>query len=80
MIIDDVLNAKSAEVDPMDKDLVLNLIGLNFEPGPDGTGRVILTFSGDGALAFDVEALSIKLKDVSRPYVARAGTAPVHPD
>lgn len=79
LIIDNVLAPKTSGIDPSDKDLVLNLLGIGFEAGADGAGRVVLNFSGDGALAFDVEALEVKLKDVSRPYKARAGAAPSHP-
>ena len=78
LVIDNVLTIKSADIDPADKDLVLNIIGLAFEPGEDCAGRLVVTFSGDGALALDVEALDVKLKDVSRPYQARAQSAPAH--
>jgi hypothetical protein len=63
-----------------DKDTVLSLLGIGFEPGNDGTGRVILTFAGDGALALDVECLDITLTDVTRPYIAPSKSAPEHPE
>ena len=77
-VIDNVLAIKSADIDPADKDLVLNIIGVTFEPGEDCAGRLVVTFSGDGALALELEALDVKLKDVSRPYQARAKSAPAH--
>jgi hypothetical protein len=40
---------------------------------------VILTLAGDGALALEVEALEVTLKDVTRPYAAPSGHAPGHP-
>ncbi|KKM80919.1 hypothetical protein LCGC14_1335040 [marine sediment metagenome] len=43
------------------------------------TGRVILTLAGDGAIALDVEALEVTLRDVTRPYIAPSGKAPQHP-
>ena len=58
----------------------LSLLTVGFEPGEDGTGRVVLTLAGDGALAFDVEALEVTLKDVTRPYADPAGRAPEHPE
>jgi hypothetical protein len=64
---------------PGSADTVLSLLSLAWEPGPDGTGRVTLTFAGDGAVAVTVEALEASLRDVSRPYAAPSGKAPGHP-
>ncbi len=61
-------------------DVVLSLLAVRFEQdgeGPDG--RVVLTFAGDGAIALDVEALEVVLRDVTRPYGAPSGKAPAHP-
>ncbi len=58
---------------------MLSLLTLGWEPGEDGTGRLILTFSGDGAVALEVEALNLVLQDVTRPYRAPSGRAPGHP-
>lgn len=59
-------------------DMVLSLLSLTFEPGPDGAGHVLLTLSGDGAIRVAVEALDVQLCDVTRPYVAPSGKAPHH--
>lgn len=61
-------------------DLVLSLLTVSFEPGEDGTGRVVLTLAGDGAIAIDVEALEVVLRDVTRPYVAPSKKVPTHDD
>jgi hypothetical protein len=42
----------------------------------DGTGRITLILAGDGAVAVDVEALEVTLKDVTTPYVATSGKTP----
>lgn len=63
-----------------DADTVLSLLTLAFEPGEDGSGRMILTFAGDGAVAVEVEAINITLQDVTRPYLAPSGKAPEHPE
>jgi hypothetical protein len=39
----------------------------------DGAGRITLVLAGDGAVAVDVEALEVTLKDVTAPYVATSG-------
>jgi hypothetical protein len=51
---------------------------MEFTPGADGTGRIALTFAGDGAVALAVEALDVRLDDVTRPYRAPSGKVPRH--
>ena len=51
-----------------------------WQPGTDGTGRLLLEFAGDGTLATEVECINVELRDVTRPYRAVSGKAPVHPD
>ena len=80
LVISDVLNVARQGIDPRDGDTVLSLLSLTFEPGADGTGRVVLTVAGDGAIALDVECLDVTLRDVTRPYRAPSGAAPSHPD
>ncbi|WP_166417464.1 DUF2948 family protein [Cochlodiniinecator piscidefendens] len=80
LLVEDVLNVKSQGVERGDADTVLSLLSVEFEPGEDGTGRVVLTLAGDGAIALDVEVLDVALKDVTRPYVAPSKQAPKHDD
>ncbi len=76
----DVAKVRSQGVDRSQKDLVLSLLSIDFEPGDDGTGRLLFTLAGDGAIALDVEALDVTLQDVTRPYVAPSKTTPHHPE
>ncbi|MBC7158112.1 MAG: DUF2948 family protein [Rhodobacteraceae bacterium] len=78
LVIGDVLGVARQGIDPRDPDLVLSLLDLGFEPGPDGTGRLLLTLAGDGAVAVEVECLNVTLTDVTRPYRAPSGKAPRH--
>ena len=78
--IDDVVKVASQGVDRRDTDIVLSLLTIDFEPGEDGTGRLVLTLAGDGAIAVDVETLDLTLQDVTRPYLAPSGKAPGHPE
>lgn len=80
LAINDVMGVTQQGIDARDADTVLSLLALTFEPGEDGTGRLILTFAGDGAIAVDVEALNITLQDVTRPYRAPSGKVPSHPE
>lgn len=79
LLIGDVLRVQSDGIDRADRDLVLELLALVWQPGEDGTGRVLIEFAGDGTLAADVECLNIELRDVTRPYYAPSGHAPSHP-
>lgn len=79
LAIEDVQGVQSQGIDRSDGDTVLSLLTLAFAPGSDGGGRLEIMLAGDGAIAIDVEALEITLRDVTRPYSARSGKAPGHP-
>ena len=78
LVIEDVLRVQTQGFDRADKDLVLSVLSLDFTPGEDGAGRVTLVLAGDGAIALDVEALDLRLDDVTRPYRAPSGKVPQH--
>jgi len=80
LVIDDVLGVQSQGIDRADKDMILSLLAVAFEPGADGAGRLVLTLAGDGAIALNVEALDVTLKDVTKPYVAPSRKVPDHPE
>jgi len=70
LVVDEVVGVRSQGIMPGDGTLILSLMSLGFEPGEDGTGTVLLTLAGDGAVSADVEALDITLRDVTKPYTA----------
>lgn len=76
--VQSVLTVRRSGFDPSDTDQVISLLGLTFEPGADGAGRVVLTLAGDGAIGVDVECLDVTLVDVTRPYQSVSGKAPDH--
>lgn len=80
LLVSDVLSVASTGIDRSDRDTVLSLLSLEWQEGEDGMGRVQLVLAGDGAVAVDVECLGLILKDVTRPYIAPSGQAPVHKD
>lgn len=80
LLIRDVASVSSQGFDRKDTDLVLSLLTVSFEPSEDGTGDVLVTLSGDGALRCAVECLDLVLSDVTRPYVAPSRRTPSHPD
>lgn len=78
LVIDNVLRVASQGLDRRDRDTVLSLLSVSFEPGEDGAGHVLLTLAGDGAVRLTVEALEVMLRDVTRPYRAPSGQVPGH--
>ncbi len=80
LVFDSVLSVASQGIDRSDKDMVMSLLSVDFEPADDGAGQVMLTLAGDGAIRLTVEALDVTLKDVTRPYQAPSGQAPHHPE
>lgn len=78
LVVDNVLRVASQGIDRHEKDMILSLLAIAFEPGQDGAGHVLLTLAGDGAIRLEVEALEVTLKDVTRPYGAPSGKAPDH--
>ncbi len=78
LVVDNVLGVASQGVDRGDKDVILSLMSVTFEPGEDGTGHVLLTLAGDGAIRLEAETLEVSLRDVTRPYRAPSGKAPDH--
>jgi hypothetical protein len=80
LVVEDVLAVRSSGVDPADREMLLSLLSLGFEPTGEGGGALTLTLAGDGAIALEVEWLDVTLTDVTRPYLAPSGKAPAHPD
>ncbi len=79
LVVDEAMAVRTQGIDRADRDTVLSLLDIGWEAGEDGTGRVLLTLAGDGAIAIEVEALDVTLRDVTRPYLAPSGKAPNHP-
>jgi hypothetical protein len=79
LVVDEAMAVRTQGIDRADRDTVLSLLDIGWEAGDDGTGRVLLTLAGDGAIAIEVEALDVTLRDVTRPYLAPSGKAPDHP-
>jgi len=80
LVVDDVIKVASQGFDRSNTDLILSLLSLEFVPAEDGAGRLELMLAGDGAIALQVEALDVTLKDVTRPYIAPSRKVPAHPE
>lgn len=80
LVFENVQKVASQGITGAERDMILSLLSVDFEPTTDGAGNVTVTLAGDGAIRLDVEALEVRLRDVTRPYRAPSGNAPVHPD
>ncbi|WBU65047.1 DUF2948 family protein [Paracoccus aerodenitrificans] len=80
LVVSDITGLRSDGIDRGNADEVLSLLALVWQPGADGTGRLMLEFAGDGTIAVDAECVSIDLRDVTRPYIAPSGHMPRHDD
>ena len=74
---DRVLACKCRDVAPTEKELVLNLLAVEFEPGDAPAGQVTLIFSGGAALRLQVECLEAELADLGPVWTTT--TCPGHP-
>ncbi|WP_299142883.1 DUF2948 family protein [uncultured Tateyamaria sp.] len=80
LAFDHVLRVASQGIDRSDTDMILSLLSVEFEPGADGAGDILLTLAGDGAIRLSVETIEATLKDVTRPYIAPSKSVPKHDD
>jgi len=80
LVVDNVLSVASQGLDRDDKDVILSLMSITFDPSEDAGGRLLLTLAGDGAIRLGIEALDLTLRDMTRPYIAPSKKTPEHPE
>jgi len=78
LVIGSVLKAGGTGIDPQDKESIFSVLSIVFEPESDAAGEIVIALSGYGEIRLKVECLDVKLTDMSRPYKARATSAPTH--
>lgn len=78
LVIENVLGVSSQGIDRNEADTILQILSASFESGENIDGHVTLTLAGDGAIRAQVEAMEVRLRDVTRPYRAPSGKAPDH--
>ena len=61
---------KCRDLDPLDKDAVLNLLAVEFAERDAPAGTVTLTFSGGAAIRLEVECLEAELVDLGEVFSA----------
>jgi Protein of unknown function (DUF2948) len=80
LVVQDALAVRSQGIDRGDRDTILSLLALEFQPDAEGAGVLTLVLAGDGAVALQIETLDVALSDVTRPYLAPSGKVPKHPE
>lgn len=73
-----VLAARARGVDASAPDAAFSLLDVMFIPTEECAGSVRILLAGGGEVALEVEALEIRVTDVTRPWKARG--APAHED
>lgn len=73
-----VQKAQLQAINLAQRDTVLSLLALQFEPGVEPSGHVTLIFSGQSAVRLTVESIELALEDLGPAWAA--SQAPVHPD
>jgi hypothetical protein len=71
-----VMALRCRNVQPANKDAVLNLLAVEFDETDAPAGAVTLIFSGDAALRLEVECIECELADLGPTWDAKA--RPVH--
>lgn len=68
---DHVLKVASTGFDRSDREAVLNLLSVAFEPGDAPAGVVVLTFSGGAGIRLEVECVDAQMRDLGERWTTR---------
>lgn len=80
LAFDTVTAVATNGIDRKDKEMILSLLTIEFQPLEEPSGFILLTLAGDGAIRLAVETIEVTLKDVTKPYAAPSKHTPKHPD
>ena len=78
LIIDNVLNISSQGIDRSDSTAPLNLLNFDLKKTKKNIFLTLL-LSNFGAIKFELDAIELSIKDVTRPYKAYSENIPFHP-
>jgi hypothetical protein len=65
-------------IDRSNKDMVLSLLAVTFQPGTEPAGTIDLVFSGHAAMQLEVECIEAQLSDLAAAW--ETGSRPAHAD
>lgn len=69
---DDVRAAQFLRLKADARDAVVEILAIRFEPGEDGSGRVVIDLAGGGAIRLEVDSINAYLNDISDPWRTRS--------
>ncbi len=67
-----VNNVKVLGLDRSDREVVISLLAILFEPGEEPGGTIELVFAGDGAIRLEVECVEAQLSDMPAAWEAKS--------
>jgi hypothetical protein len=70
--VENVLKVQSARIRQDAKDAVLSLLALTWSQRDGGDGELSLTFAGGGTIRLEVEAIDVRLHDLTGAWPAKA--------
>jgi len=73
-----VNNVKVSGINRSEKETILSLLAVMFEPTDEPSGEIELVFAGDGAIKLQVECIEAQLADMPAAWAAKA--RPNHDD
>jgi len=73
-----VTGVKLSGINRSDKETILSLLTVLFEPADGPSGEIELVFAGDGAIKLEVECIEVQLADMPAAWAAKA--RPNHDD
>lgn len=68
---DRVTGARVSGIERTNKEMVLSLLAVLFEPGEEPGGEIELVFAGDGAIRLSVECIEAQLSDMPAAWEAK---------
>lgn len=69
---EDVARVRTQALDLGNKDAVVAILAVGFEPdGEDGAGTITISLGGGGAIALTVEAINAAAEDLSAPWATQ---------
>ncbi len=78
LLIDNVIALRSAGLDIRAKDAVQSVLAMTWAAQDRLAGCLTIALAGGGAIAMDIEAIDITLRDVARPHRAQSRARPDH--
>ncbi|MEM9277720.1 MAG: DUF2948 family protein [Pseudomonadota bacterium] len=71
-----VRNVRVQGIDRKNREMVISLLAILFEPAEEPAGTIELVFAGDGAIRMDVECIEAQLSDM--PAAWETQSRPAH--